>query len=70
MGFRQNAYAKVWEVDRKSDTMTKLRISTSRKNKKTEEYEVMNVRMLMLVTTTNTEDMIAAKQEKHLIVLF
>lgn len=39
MGFGKNNYAKVWEVDRKSDTLTKLRISTSRKNKKTEEYE-------------------------------
>ena len=39
MGFRQGAYAKVWSVERKSDTMTKLRISISRKNKSTGEYE-------------------------------
>ena len=39
MGFRDNAYATVWEVQPLSDTMTKARISTSRKNSKTNEYE-------------------------------
>lgn len=39
MGFRTGAYAKVWEVTPMSDTSTKLRISISRKNKKTDEYE-------------------------------
>lgn len=39
MGFRTGAFAKVWEVTPVSDTSTKLRISISRKNKKTEEYE-------------------------------
>lgn len=39
MGFRKGAYAKVWEVDPVSDTRTKLRISISRKNKQTGEYE-------------------------------
>ena len=32
MGFRKGSYAKVWGVDPKSDTLTVLRISISRKN--------------------------------------
>nr|DAX24612.1 MAG TPA: Single-stranded DNA-binding protein, BARTONELLA HENSELAE, SINGLE-STRAND BINDING.1A [Caudoviricetes sp.] len=39
MGFRTGAYAKVWEVSPMSDTSTKIRISVSRKNKQTGEYE-------------------------------
>lgn len=39
MGFRNGAFAKVWEVTPVSDTSTKLRISISRKNKQTNEYE-------------------------------
>ena len=39
MGFRTGAYAKVWEVTPISDTSTKVRMSVSRKNKQTGEYE-------------------------------
>lgn len=39
MGFRKDSYAKVWNVETVSDTNTKLRISTSKKNKQTGEYE-------------------------------
>jgi len=39
MGFRVNAYAKVWEVESKSNTWTKLRLSVSKKNKETGEFE-------------------------------
>lgn len=39
MGFRTGAYAKVWKVEPFSDTSTKLRISVSRKNKQSGEYE-------------------------------
>lgn len=39
MGFRTGAYAMVWSVEPKTDTWTKARISTSRKNKETDEYE-------------------------------
>lgn len=38
MGFRNNAYATCWEVDRKSDKWTKIRINVSVK-KKDGEYE-------------------------------
>lgn len=39
MGFRTGAYAKIWKVEPFSDTSTKLRISVSRKNKQSGEYE-------------------------------
>lgn len=39
MGFRTGSYAKVWAVEPKSDTNTTVRISISRKNKQTGEYE-------------------------------
>ena len=39
MGFRTDAYAKVWEVTPMSDTSTKVRMSISRKNKQSGEYE-------------------------------
>ena len=39
MGFRTNAYATIWSVEPVSDTRTKARISISRKNKQTGEYE-------------------------------
>lgn len=39
MGFRTGSFAKIWEVTPVSDTMTKLRLSVSKKNQKTNEYE-------------------------------
>ena len=39
MGFNKGSYAKVWDVEPKSDTLTRLRISTSKKNKQTDQYE-------------------------------
>ena len=39
MGFRNGSYAKCWSVEPKSNTNTQLRISISRKNKETGEYE-------------------------------
>lgn len=38
MGFRKGAFAKIWTVESLSDTMTKSRISISRKEKSTGEY--------------------------------
>lgn len=38
MGFRENAYATVWQTDAKSKTMTVVRITTTKKNKSTGEY--------------------------------
>ena len=39
MGFRKDTFATVWSVEPTSDTMTKARISISRKNRQTGEYE-------------------------------
>lgn len=39
MGFRTGAYTTIWSVDPVSDVQTKARISISRKNKQTGEYE-------------------------------
>ena len=38
MSFRTNAWAKIWEIT-PGERSTKIRISTSRKNKQTNEYE-------------------------------
>ena len=38
MGFRTGAFAKVWEVTPKTDRVTQLRISVSRKDKQTGNY--------------------------------
>lgn len=39
MAFRQNAFCTIWSVEKKNDNVTKVRISTSRKNKMTDQYE-------------------------------
>lgn len=39
MGFRTNSFATVWSVEPKSDVNTNVRLSISRKNKQTGEYE-------------------------------
>lgn len=39
MGFRKDSFATVWSVEPTSDTMTKARISISRRNRQTGEYE-------------------------------
>lgn len=39
MGFRNGAYATVWEINPVSDTFVKARISIDRKNRDTGEYE-------------------------------
>ena len=38
MGFRKGGFAKVWTIELLSDTMTKCRISISRKDRNTGEY--------------------------------
>lgn len=39
MGFRTNAYVTIWSIEPMSDLRTKGRISISKKNKTTGEYE-------------------------------
>lgn len=38
MGFRKDAWATCWGTEPKSDTLTNVRISTSKKDKQTGEY--------------------------------
>lgn len=38
MGFREGAFATVWEITATGDNFSKIRVSTSRKDKKTDEY--------------------------------
>lgn len=38
MGFRKDAWAKIWSVER-GERSTKVRLSISKKNKQTEQYE-------------------------------
>ena len=38
MGFRKGAYCTVWSVEPKGNTMTKVKLSISRKDKNTGEY--------------------------------
>jgi len=38
MGFRKDAWATCWSVEPKSDTLTVVRISISRKNKQSDDY--------------------------------
>lgn len=38
MGFKNGAYARVWGIKTVSDTITNVKLSISRKNKKTDEY--------------------------------
>ena len=39
MGFRTDSYAKVWEVKTKAEKYTDAKISISKKNKHTDQYE-------------------------------
>lgn len=39
MGFRKDAWASVWEVDEGRGNSLRVRLSVSRKNKETDEYE-------------------------------
>lgn len=39
MGFRNDCYAKVWEVKQRAEKYTDAKISVSKKNKQTEQYE-------------------------------
>lgn len=39
MGFRQGSFATIWQIEPVKDTITKAKITTSKKNKNTGEYE-------------------------------
>lgn len=60
MGFRKESFATVWSIEPVSETMTKGRISISRKNKQTGEYETEFSRFVSFVGT------VAAKKAAQL----
>lgn len=62
MGFRNGAYAKVWQVKPMFDTMTNVRISISQKSRKTGEYEDL---FSGFVTFSKTENAAAAAKLKE-----
>ena len=55
MGFRNGAYATIWEVNPTSQTMTKVRISTSRKDKQTGNWETDFSGFVAFVGAKNAE---------------
>lgn len=55
MGFRTGAYAKIWEVTPMSDTNTKVRLSISRKNKQSGEYEQDFSGYVLCIGTANAQ---------------
>ena len=61
MGFRTGAYAKVWEVTPVTDTNTKVRLSVSRKNKQTGEYEEDFSGFVSCVGTANAKKALQLK---------
>lgn len=52
MGFRSGAYATVWEIQPMSDTFTKGRISISKKNRDTGEYDTQFSGYVMFAGTS------------------
>lgn len=53
MGFRSNVWAKCWSIEPKSATSTKIRLSITRKNKMTDEWEQDFSGFVLFVGTAN-----------------
>lgn len=68
MGFRKDAWATCWGVEVKSDTLTQVRISTSRKDKQTDEY-VQDFSGFVAFVGTAAAKKAAALKEKDRIKL-
>lgn len=62
MGFKTQAFATIWEVNSISDTMTKVRLSTSKKSKTTGNWETDFSGYVCFVGAAN------AKEAAHLNV--
>ena len=61
MGFRTGAYCRIWEATPVRDKATKLRLSISRKNKQTNEYETDFSGFVMAVGSANASKAAALK---------
>ena len=66
MGFRKDTYCTVWSVESISGTMTKARISTSYKNKQTDQYEQDFSGFVMFVGTACAKKALALKEKDRI----
>jgi len=55
MGLRKDAYATIWEINPMSQSMTKVRLSTSRKDKQTGNWETDFSGFVAFVGAKNAE---------------
>ena len=66
MGFRKEAFATIWSVEPTSDTLTKARISVSRKNKQTGEYETDFSGFVSFIGTAAAKKATALKEKDRI----
>lgn len=66
MSFRNGAYCTVWDVKTVSGTLTKARISTSRKNKNTGEYENDFSGWISFVGTANASQALKLRERDRI----
>lgn len=66
MGFRKEAFATIWSVESTSDTLTKARISISRKNKQTGEYDTDFSGFVSFVGTTAAKKAAGLKEKERI----
>lgn len=66
MGFRKDSFATVWGAEVVSDTLTKARISISRKNKQTGEYETDFSGYVSFVGTAAAKKAAALKEKDRI----
>lgn len=66
MGFRKESYATIWSIEPVSDTVTKGRISISRKNKQTGEYETDFSGFVSFFGTTSAKKAACLKEKDRI----
>lgn len=66
MGFRKDAWATCWGVEVKSDTFTQVRLSTSHKDKQTEEYVQDFSGFIAFVGTANAKKAASLKEKDRI----
>lgn len=66
MGFRKDSFATVWSAEVVSDTLTKVRLSISRKNKQTGEYETDFSGFVSFVGTAAAKKAAALKEKDRI----
>ena len=66
MGFRTKAYATVWQVNPKTDTLTSVRISISRKNKQTGQWDTDFSGYASFIGTANAKKALTLKERDRI----